>query len=209
MRNGRSGAEGSRTLDLLNAMHLTACPGRPRASASVHDTRSFVPIVRTVANVHGSSDGHTTAIRRRPLLGAAERARGHGAPPAAICSTGDLSRPPAGAEPGAPGGVRPPRRSRRSRAPLGRTARCPEPSRAPEPPFMRCVVTEGRRGGRGRPERIPALKCLSSRTGRRDAPGREPPGARIHPFRLDLINEPHEYLSPPKHPLAEVGEEAG
>ena len=59
-----SGAEGSRTLDLLNAMHLIACPGRPRASASVHYTRRSASSVWSVANVHGYSDSHTSATRQ-------------------------------------------------------------------------------------------------------------------------------------------------
>src|SRR5436309_8515967 len=49
-------------------MHLTACPGRPRAAASVRQTGSAAALPRTVANVHGSSDSHTTAIRSRPFL---------------------------------------------------------------------------------------------------------------------------------------------
>jgi hypothetical protein len=64
-----SGAEGSRTLDLLNAMHLTPCPGRPRASASVRHTTSFVPVVRTVANVRGSRVSHNSAAHIRHAEG--------------------------------------------------------------------------------------------------------------------------------------------
>src|SRR5690242_4985375 len=55
------GADRSRTGDLLNAMRLPACPGRPRTSTSVHHTGLSAPVARTVANVHGSSDSHTSA----------------------------------------------------------------------------------------------------------------------------------------------------
>src|SRR2546428_11048779 len=88
----QSGAEGSRTLDLLNAMHLTRYPDRPRACASVHHTNDFPSSMWTVAHVHGSSDSHplTTppprggarergeALRRH--VGQAQAFRGLGAP---------------------------------------------------------------------------------------------------------------------------------
>ena len=80
----------------------------------------------------------------------------------ATCSSGDLSRLPAGANPWRPGRGPPTASVPGAPAhPSGAQPRRPEASRAPRPPTMRCVVTEGRRGDRRRSERIPRLKALS------------------------------------------------
>src|SRR5580765_5102426 len=73
-----SGAEGSRTLDLLNAMHLPACPGRPRTSASVPETSTCRSVPRTVATVRDPSDSHPTATPTHAGLDCQDRQEGQG-----------------------------------------------------------------------------------------------------------------------------------